>query len=439
MERPRALKAGERDLTVAFLKMTSALDEATRLPFMRPYPAGVNIPETRMGAHLRSVEIAGPYKPAVPNDSRSRRRIFVCHPKTSAEEPGCARRIVSTLARRAYRRPVADADITPLLAMYDEGRPPGGFDAGIERALKRLLVSPEFLFRVERDPANAAPEQRLPHQRSGARLAAVVLPVEQHSGRRAPRRWRRRAGSRTPRCSTQTGAADARRSRARKPSSKNFAGQWLYLRNLQTRRAGRELFPDFDDSLRQAMRRETELFFDSVVREDRGALDLLSANYTFLNERLAQHYGIPNVKGSHFRRVTFGRDSPPRRSARAGQHPDRDLAPGPHLAGRARQVDSREHPRHLAAAAAAERARAEADRRAGSGALDARPDGAASREPGVRELSRDHGSARPRARELRRRRQSRVRSASRRPRSTRRACCRTARSSSGPAGLKRRC
>ena len=152
------VRAGPRDIVVTFINRTSALDETTRLPFLRPYPAGVNIPETRLGAHLRSVEIAGPYGARGPGESPSRRRVFACHPGQDprVEEPVCARAILSGLARRAYRRPVADADVEPLLAFYREGRA-GGFEAGIERGLRRLLVSPEFLFRVERDPAAASP------------------------------------------------------------------------------------------------------------------------------------------------------------------------------------------------------------------------------------------------------------------------------------------
>ncbi|HEY6507275.1 MAG TPA: DUF1587 domain-containing protein, partial [Vicinamibacterales bacterium] len=146
--------AGQRDVTLAFLRKTSALDEGVRLPFARPYPAAVNTPETRMGLHLRSLEIVGPYNPTGADSSPSRGRIFSCVPKSPAEEAGCARSILGTLARRAYRRPVNDADLQPLLEMYREGRTQS-FEAGIELALKRLLVSPQFLYRVERDPAAA--------------------------------------------------------------------------------------------------------------------------------------------------------------------------------------------------------------------------------------------------------------------------------------------
>jgi hypothetical protein len=143
-----SVKAGARQLNVTFIKLTAAIDETSRLPFIKPVAANVNISDNRMGNALRSVEIVGPYNPSSPGDSPSRRRIFVCEAKTTAEENGCAKTILSALARRAYRRPVTDADIKPLLASYEEARPQGTFDTGIVSAVSRLLVSPEFLFRV---------------------------------------------------------------------------------------------------------------------------------------------------------------------------------------------------------------------------------------------------------------------------------------------------
>jgi hypothetical protein len=310
------VKAGVRDLNVTFIKITSALDETARLPFVRPYGASVNIAETRKGAHLRSVEIVGPYAPSGPGDSPSRRRIFVCHPpsheaprrtSSTSQEIGCARTILSTLARRAYRRPVTDADLEPLLAMYGEGRRQGSFDVGIERALKRLLVSPEFLFRVERDPANIAPNT--PYRISDLELASRLSFFLWSS---IPDDELLDAAVKSRLADPAELARQVRRMMADERSGafvKNFAGQWLYLRNLPSTAPVQTAFPDFDDTLRYSFQRETELFFESIVREDRGALELLTADYTFLNERLARHYGIPYITGSHFRRVTLARDS----------------------------------------------------------------------------------------------------------------------------------
>ena len=325
------VKAGPRTLTVTFTNRTSSLDESTRLPFLRPYPAGVNIPETRLGVHLRSIEIAGPYNVKGPGETPSRQRILTCRPAApvkgvvaplkglpyeSAAE-GCAKRILSELTRRAYRRPVTDDDVAPLMAFYRDG-PVGGpakaghydeqsFEAGIQRAIRRLLVSPEFLLRVERDPANAAPgtSYRISDLELASRLSFFLwssIPDEELL----------RVAERGELGDPAVLAAQAKRMLADRRSEAfvtNFAGQWLFLRNLQAVVPVQNVFPDFDDTLRQSFRRETELFVDSLVRDDRSVLDLLRADYTFLNERLARHYGIPNVKGSHFRRVSLGPNS----------------------------------------------------------------------------------------------------------------------------------
>jgi hypothetical protein len=296
--------AGEHRVTLTFLRNTGALDETPRLPFLKPYPAAVNTPETRMGIHLRSVEIAGPYAPTGAGSSPSRRRIFTCTPAAPSEELGCARTILSTLARRAYRRPVSDRDLEPVLEMYTAGRRDGSFDLGIERGVSRILVSPEFLLRVERDPAGIAPNT--PYRISDLELASRLsfflwssIPDDELLNAAAQGRLRDRA---VLEAQVQRMVADPRFDNF----VTNFAGQWLYLRNLPSTGPVDEAFPDFDDTLRQAFLRETELFFRSIVRDDRPALDLLRADYTFLNERLARHYGIPGIRGSHFRRVTLG-------------------------------------------------------------------------------------------------------------------------------------
>jgi hypothetical protein len=302
------VKGGEHEIVVAFLKKTAAVDETPRLPFLRPFPAGNNVPETRMGAALRSVEISGPHGTTGAADTPSRRRIFVCRPAGSeTSQTPCARTILSTLTRRAYRRPVTDTDLAPLLTLYREGHAQGGFEAGIERALKRLLVSPEFLYRVEVDPPTAAPTAayRISDLELASRLSFFLwssIPDDELLGLALKNRLR----------DPGVLAGQVKRMLGDPRSDaivQNFAGQWLFLRNIPITGPTPNDFPDFDDTLRQAFRRETELFFESILREDRSALDLLRADYTFLNERLALHYGIRSIKGSHFRRVAWPSDS----------------------------------------------------------------------------------------------------------------------------------
>jgi hypothetical protein len=210
---------------------------------------------------------------------------------------------------------VTNADVDALMAFYREGRADGGFDGGIEHALRRLLVSPEFLIRVERDPAGAAPGgvYVISDLELASRLSFFLwssIPDDELLDLAAKRQLSNPAVlARQVRRMMADARADA--------FVKNFAGQWLFLRNLDAVVPVQSIFPDFDDALRQSFRRETELFFDSIVREDRSAFDLLRADYTFVNERLATHYGIPNIKGNHFRRVTLGPES--RRRGLLGQ------------------------------------------------------------------------------------------------------------------------
>jgi hypothetical protein len=304
------VSAGPHTVTATFLARTAALDEPARLPFDRPYPAGVNIPETRTGSYLRAVEISGPYEPAGAGDTASRRRIFSCAPGAdAARAEACAREILAKLARRAYRRPVTDEDVAPLLAFYRDGADEG-FDAGIQLALKRLLVAPEFLFRVEQDPADAAPGSVYPVSdlTLASRLSFFLwssIPDDELLD--AAERGELRDAAVLER-QVQRMLADQRAT----AFVENFAGQWLYLRNLDAVVPVQSEFPDFDDTLRQGLKRETELFFGSIVQENRSALDLLRADYTFVNERVARLYGLPNVKGNHFRRVTLPEDGPRR-------------------------------------------------------------------------------------------------------------------------------
>lgn len=295
------VKAGAREVDVTFIKRTSAYVESQIQPYIR-----VDVGQggdTRYQPYLSSVVIMGPFNPAGPGKTSSREQIFVCYPTTPAAEEPCARRILSTLERRAYRRPVRDTDLQVLLKMYAENRRAGGsFDYAIEVALERLLVDPEFLFRVERDPPSVAPDTayRLTDLELASRLSFFLWstgPDDQLLDLAA-------SGKLKDPLVLERQVRRMLVDRRSMALTTNFAGQWLYLRNVESLAPNDKLFPDFDESLRQALRRETELFFDSIVHEDRNVLDFLSANYTFVNERLAKHYGIPNVYGTDFRRVS---------------------------------------------------------------------------------------------------------------------------------------
>jgi hypothetical protein len=227
----------------------------------------------------------------------------VCQPANANQEPGCAREILSTLVRRAYRRPGTDAEVDRLLPFYVAGRAEGGFDRGIQKALERLLVSPQFLFRIERDPSNAASgtAYRVSDLELASRLSFFLwssipddelLDVATRGTLKQPAVLEQQV---------RRMLADARS----ESMVTNFAAQWLFLRDHESKRPDEILFPEWDETLRAALSRETELFLSSILRENRSVLELLTANYTFLNERLARHYRIPNVQGSYFRRVTL--------------------------------------------------------------------------------------------------------------------------------------
>jgi hypothetical protein len=250
---------------------------------------------------LESVTIGGPYEPTGPGQTPSRTKVLICQPASAADEEPCAKRILSTLARRAYRRPVTDSDVQPLLNLYRGARSKDGFETGIRTALQGILVDPEFLFRIERDPKTSV--RGAVYQISDLELASRLsfflwssIPDDELLS------LAERGRLKDPGILEQQVRRMLGDSRSRALVS-NFAGQWLYLRNLRTKFPDPALFPDFDENLRQAMEKETELFFESIVREDRSVIELLDADYTFVNERLAEHYGIPNVRGSQFRRV----------------------------------------------------------------------------------------------------------------------------------------
>ena len=292
-------EAGPRVVGVSFVR-NLAEPEGVAQPRQTTFALAVN--ETPQGdPAIERIEIGGPYTTGGPGETPSRTRIFTCRPESSADEEPCAEKILSRLARRAFRRPVVEKDIRTLLGFYAVGRREGDFDAGIHLALERLLVDPEFLFRIERDPADLEPGT--PYRLSPIELASrlsfflwssipddelleVALRGELTEPAVLERQVRRML-------------ADARS----RSLVDNFAGQWLNLRNLQHVVPDPNLFPDFDENLREALRGETEHFVESLLREDGSAVAMLNADYTFLNERLARHYQIPNVYGSHFRRV----------------------------------------------------------------------------------------------------------------------------------------
>ena len=304
--------------------------EGVLQPPLREY--GATVTETTdtssrpEGPGVGSVAIDGPYGASGPGETASRARIFVCRPgdagpetdprgpspsQTEVSRPGvdgldeeaCARMILARLARRAYRRPVADDDLAPLVAFYRTGRAAGGFEAGIRMAIERLLIDPEFLFRIERDPDGLAPgaPYRLADLELASRLSFFLwssipddelLAVAAEGRLSDPAELERQV---------RRMLADPRAAAL----VENFAGQWLALRSVDGLAPDPNLFPEFDENLREALRRETDLFLQSQLREDRSVVDLLRADYTFLNERLARHYGVPGVAGNHFRRVTL--------------------------------------------------------------------------------------------------------------------------------------
>jgi hypothetical protein len=296
-----SVKAGTRLVGVAFvgsLERTLPVDG-------RPASVPVTSFEFRQSA-IDTLQITGPHGGHVPEMTAIRERLLVCEPAEAKDEPACARRIVSSLARRAYRRPVGDADIRPLMQAYEAGRRKGDFEHGIQWALEAVLVSPKFLFRVENVPSGAAPGQvfRLTDIELASRLSFFLwssIPDDELLQTAEQGRLKQPAVLNQQ---VRRMLAD-RRSQA---LMANFGGQWLWLRNLRTKAPNADLFPEFDDNLREAFQKETELFLEDQLRSDARVWELLSADYTFLNERLARHYGIPNVYGSHFRRVAYPDD-----------------------------------------------------------------------------------------------------------------------------------
>jgi cytochrome c5 len=299
------LKAGPHEIGAAFLEKTRAQNTRRLQSYTRSSADTIDFSGY---PHIDQFFVTGPFHPTGVGDTPSRRRLFSCRPSDRLPEAQCARRILSAFARRAYRGDLTDDDLRELLTFYARGREDTGtFDGGIDLALRRVLASPKFVFRVERDPASVTPGgvYRLSDLELASRLSFFLwssIPDDELL------QLARQGTLSTPAVLTQ----QARRMLADPKSHaliENFAGQWLQLRNLKNKIPNSNEFPDFDDNLRQAMLTETELFVGSVIGEDRNVLDLMTSADTFVNEDLARHYGIPNVYGSHFRRVTLSDDS----------------------------------------------------------------------------------------------------------------------------------
>ena len=306
--------AGPHTVAVSFVRRFTE-PEGVQQPRQSVFAVSIN--EMRDGdVAVEHMVVNGPFDSTGPGDTPSRRALFICAPETAAEEDPCARATLTRLARRAYRRPVDEADLAPLMQFYRAGREDGSFDAGIQLALERLLIAPDFLFRIERDPAGVPPGTV--YALSDLELASRLSFFLWSSGPDAEL-LDLAAGGRLH--DPAVLAAQARRMLGAPRATelvRNFAGQWLRLRDLAGAVPDAVAFPEFDENLRDAFTRETELFVESLLREDRSVLDLLGAGYTYANERLAAHYGIPNVYGSHFRRVELDTAAAERRGGILG-------------------------------------------------------------------------------------------------------------------------
>ena len=297
------VRAGTRLLSVAFVDQ---LEQSLPVDGRPPPPPITSFAYTLYPSDpaVESIDVVGPYQGEVPADTPSRRAIFSCRPASVDDERGCAREIVTALAGRAYRRPVGESDVEPLLSAYDASRADGGgFEDGVRWAVEALLVSPKFLFRIEDEPTDVAPgaPYRVADLDLASRLSFFLWSRPPDQALLDLAQAGRLGDPGVLEGEVTRMLADPR-SRA---LVENFVGQWLYLRNLRSVAPDATEFPEFDDNLREAFREETSLFVDDQLRADRSVLDLLRADYTFVNERLARHYGIPNVYGSHFRRVDY--------------------------------------------------------------------------------------------------------------------------------------
>jgi cytochrome c5 len=306
------VKAGLHTVGVTFIATNDIPGSELNRPFERTMNTPGSIPGFQFYPHVGQVWIEGPYNAAGAPDTLARRKIFVCSPSTPAEEEPCARKIASTLVKHAFRRPATSADVASVMEFYKSGRGDGGtFNDGIEAALQRVLADPEFVYRDEPEPAGlpAGKSYRISDLALASRLSFFLwssVPDDELIDVATQGKLRNPAVL----------EKEVRRMMADEKFQaliQNFTGQWLGVRSLQTSEPVVNLFPDFDDNLRAAYQREVEMFFGSVAREDRSIIDLLTANYTFVNERLAKEYGIPNIYGPQFRRITLPADLDMRR------------------------------------------------------------------------------------------------------------------------------
>jgi hypothetical protein len=296
--------AGPHVVTAAFIDNMPVKDTVRLQPFLR---ASADNFDWAGWPHVQTFAVTGPFGATGSGDTPSRREIFRCRPASRAGERACAEQILGRLARRAYRQPAGASELAPILDFYEAGRAQGTFEAGIQRGLQRILASPRFVFRSERDPETMAPGTL--HPVSDIELASRLSFFLWSS---MPDEELLRAAERGTLSRPAVLEQQVRRMLADQRSAalvSNFAGQWLHLRNVRSILPNSDEFPDFDDNLRQGFRRETELLVESVLREDRSVLDLLRADFTYVNERLARHYGIPNVYGSRFRRIPVTDDA----------------------------------------------------------------------------------------------------------------------------------
>jgi mono/diheme cytochrome c family protein len=297
------VSAGPHTVGATFIATQLAPSNDLNEHFIRSTIETGGLPGFKFYPHVGKLEILGPNKPQGASDSPSRKRIFTCTPANASQEASCARQILGTVAKRAYRRPLTAQDNEILMTFYEQGRKEGSFDLGIERGLQRILADVEFVFRKEAEPANvpAGKAYRISDLELASRLSFFLwssIPDDQLINLASQNRLHEPAVL----------EAQVKRMLADPRSDQlvlNFSGQWLNLRSMQTVFPIPGIFPDFDDNLRLAMRKETEMFVGSIVHEDRTVLDFLNANYTFLNERLAVHYGLPNITGTNFRRITW--------------------------------------------------------------------------------------------------------------------------------------